>query len=472
MIIRAFLLTLFFTCEIFACATCALMVPTADVNISLNIENKDLKKINFVWTFSDIYTKELTSQYDKNKNNKLDEDELKKILEIKNNYLSNKNMLTQVKLLTPKKSAKTLEPKYKDMKIKIKDNILIYSFNGLIDEHISDNSKLSFSFKDDEGYFNFIVSGFSLDSKDIYYTKNLYLFTANILFSYSPFEQTTQKVQTNTTTKDIQEKKTEVEIVQKEDFFSQENILKKSIERIKSLFESIKDESNPVAYITLLFFAYMYGIIHALGPGHGKTLVASYFLTNERSYTKALVVSIAIGIVHTFSAFLLTVVIYFFLDVLFAQFVDDTVNITTKLSALIIIFIALYLLIKKHYAYKELKKPQYNFSSSPHPQTCACASCKVDKDSTDAALIISAGIIPCPGTITIFIFTLSLGLFTAGFLSALTMSFGMSTIIFFSAVLSVFLRKKTTNTSVGFKKFLEYTSLLIILGLGIILLFG
>jgi ABC-type nickel/cobalt efflux system permease component RcnA len=437
------------------------MVPTVDVNMSLNIENKNLKKINFVWTFSDIYTKELTSQYDKNKNNKLDEDELEKILEIKNNYLSNKNMLTEIKLLTPKKGAKTLAPKYKDMKINIKDNILIYTFNSVVDEHISDNSQLSFSFQDNEGYFSFIVSGFSTDTKDIYYTKNLYLFTANILFSYTPFEQTTQKTQTNTTPKDIEE-----------DFFTQENILKKSIERIKSLFESIKDESNPIAYITLLFFAYMYGIIHALGPGHGKTLVASYFLTNERSYTKALVVSIAIGVVHTFSAFLLTVVIYFFLDVLFAQFVDDTVNVTTKLSALIIIFIALYLLIKKHYAYKELKRAQYNFSSSPHPQTCACASCKVDKDSTDAALIISAGIIPCPGTITIFIFTLSLGLYTAGFLSALTMSFGMSTIIFFSAVLSVFFRKKTTNTSAGFKKFLEYTSLLIILGLGIILLFG
>ena len=104
--------------------------------------------------------------------------------------------------------------------------------------------------------------------------------------------------------------------------------------------------------------------------------------------------------------------------------------------------------------------------------TCSCASCKVDANSTDAALIISAGIIPCPGTVTIFIFALSLGLYYAGFLSALVMSLGMSTVIFFSALLSVAIRKKSSGLNEKVKKYLEYASLGIILILGVVLLFA
>lgn len=222
-------------------------------------------------------------------------------------------------------------------------------------------------------------------------------------------------------------------------------------------------------------FAYLYGVIHALGPGHGKTLVASYFLSNEKSYSRALFVSLAIGVVHTFSAFILTLIIYFMVNTFLSSFLNDTVFYTTKISAIIIITIALYLLYKKYKAYKAIqeakKQPSFHFSTTPHANTCSCGSCKVDEKSTDMALIVSAGIIPCPGTVTIFIFSLSLGLYYAGFLSALVMSLGMSTIIFFSAILSVAVRKKTAEGNGNLKKYLEYGSLVIILLLGTFLLF-
>lgn len=461
---KIFLLLVLFSYQLFACATCALMTPTVKVDLDLQVKENTLKRIYFKWTFSDIYTKELTTQYDKNKNALLDPDELKTILQIKTDYLQPKNMLTQVFFNELDKEQQRLDLNYKNLKIYLQNNELLFTYETDLDFYIKDNSQLSFAFSDDEGFFSFIVHDLLIPKNEINYTQNLYLFTASILFSQTDSKQNTPLTKTS-------KHPQEIPVVEQQSSLSQENILKKSIAKIKSLFESIKDESNPLTYLSLLFFAYMYGVIHAMGPGHGKTLVASYFLSNEKSYTKALLVSLAIGVVHTFSAFLLTVAIYFFLDVLFAQFVDNAVFYTTKVSALIIIVIAIYLLNKKHKAYKALRKVQYTFSASPHPSTCGCGTCKVDKDSTDAALIISAGIIPCPGTITIFIFSLSLGLYYAGFLAALVMSLGMSTIIFFSAILSVLVRKKTSNTNLGFKKFLEYASLFIILILGLILLF-
>jgi nickel/cobalt transporter (NicO) family protein len=468
---KLLLLYLFlFQNTLFGCAACQLMIPSAEINIDLNITQKTLKKMDISWSFSDMFTAELIRQYDDNKNDTLDKEELKLIKKALLDYLIPKNMVTEIDYLYNEndETPTLLKPKYSNFKLKLKVDRLVLSYDAKMDLPITEKSNLSFTFQDDEGFFGFLIAGVNIDLKELSYQKNIYLFTVSILFD---------KLQTKETLvpkepKIIQKNTTIAQNTTSESL--QSNILKESILKIKSLFESIKDEKNPLTYLMLLVFAYIYGVIHALGPGHGKTLVASYFLSNERSYYKALFISLAIGVVHTFSAFLLTVIIYFSVNSFLSQFLNDTVFYTTKISALIIISIAIYLLYKKYKAYKKLqeaqKKPQFSFSTTPHVATCSCASCKVDKDSTDAALIISAGIIPCPGTITIFIFSLSLGLYYAGFLSAIVMSLGMSTIIFFSAILSVTIRKKSLDTNSNLKKYLEYGSLIIILVLGLLLL--
>ena len=476
---------LLFQSFLYGCATCQLMTPTAELNISIDIQNKGLNNIHMQWNFSDIYTSETVAQYDKNKNDILDDNELDIIQKAMLEYLIPKNMLTKVNYA---KNAYTensieLEPSYKNFKLKVINDYLVFTYDSNIDVaiDIENNSSLSFVFEDDENYFAFVVTDLSINTSEIYHQNNLYLFMASVLFRDTPFKekQINNKIQSDETQPaydvvNTQETKAVKELKTTKEDSLQTNILKDSITKIKSLFESIKDEKNPITYISLLIFAYIYGVIHALGPGHGKTLVASYFLSNERSYSKALFISLAIGIVHTFSAFILTLIIYFSVNTFLAQFLNDTVFYTTVISSLIIIFIAIYLIYKKYKLYKHIqeirKEPAYSFSNSPQVSTCSCSSCKVDTDSTDTALIISAGIIPCPGTITIFIFSLSLGLYYAGFLSALVMSLGMSTIIFFSAILSVVVRKKSIDSNSNLKKYFEYGSLIVILMLGIILL--
>ena len=466
------LLTLLFNFS-FACATCQLMVPSVEVDVKLSIQEKKLSAVEFVWNFSDIYTQEMIVQFDKNGNNRLDREELDYILQAMREYLEPKNMLSLINYADENTSeAIGLKPIYEDLTLNVVDGFLLFSYQAKLQKEIFYNSSLSMSLVDDEGYFTFVVRELSLNKSDFVYTKNLYLFTASVLFQENPpVEKTTvapvvPKVKTVTMTQ---------ETVTSENL--QESFLKQNMEKIKSLFESIKDEKNPMTYLFLLFFAYLYGVIHAMGPGHGKTLVASYFLSNDRSYSKALFISLAIGVAHTFSAFILTIVIYFVINTLLAQFLDDTVFYTTKISALIIISIALYLIYNKYKLYKKIeeerKKPKFTFSASPtHISTCGCNSCKVDKDSTDIALIISAGIIPCPGTTTLFIFAISTGLYYAGFISALVMSLGMSSVIFFSALLSSFIRKKVLKSSERLKKYLEFASLALILILGTILLFA
>lgn len=484
-----FLYIIFFQTFLYACATCQLMIPTADVSLDLKIDNKKLTNIHVEWKFSDIYSDEILKQYDKNQNDVLDKKELNSILQAKLDYLIPKDMLTELEYAKYDDLGSTdLVVEYKNFDLKMTGGFLVFSYDSIVDLYIEDKLSLSFLFEDDEAYFSFIVSSITSNKSEVHYEENLYLFSASIFFSYVSFDSLKENAQQNKEkeknkeekkqrTIDVIKEKTKAKVdeIKKqkivEDENLQVNLLKSTISEVKSLFESIKDEKNPLSYLLLLFFAYVYGLIHALGPGHGKTLVGSYFLSNERSYSKALFISLAIGLVHTFSAFLLTLIIYFIVDTFLAQFIDESILYTTKISALMIIAIALYLIYKKYKAYQAISDLSvYELGSQIHAQTCACNSCKVENDSTDAALIISAGVIPCPGTVTIFIFSLSLGLYYAGFLAALVMSLGMSTVIFVSALLSVAIRKKTSNSNSNIKKYLEYVSLFIILVLGLFLL--
>ena len=347
----------------YGCATCMLMVPSVELDVKLHIDKKELHNIHFKWNFSDKFTKEMITQYDKNRNSILDKEELDTILQAKLDYLEPKHMLTTIQYADENATEATdLHPSFENYAIKVVNDSLVFSYDAKLQKEISDSDSLAMTLVDDEGYFTFRMKALEINKCDFAYSKNLYLFTASILFQ----DKSLMHEITDPLAIEIKEKPA-VSVIEKnikainitdteknEESF-QEGLLKSSMEKIKSLFESIKDEKNPMTYLFLLFFAFLYGVIHAMGPGHGKTLVASYFLSNDRSYSKAFFISLAIGVVHTFSAFILTLVIYFLVNTLLAQFLDDTVYYTTKISALIIIAIALYLIYKKYQLYKKIE---------------------------------------------------------------------------------------------------------------------
>jgi len=223
---------------------------------------------------------------------------------------------------------------------------------------------------------------------------------------------------------------------------------------MQDLLKDIEKSNSFMSYFWLLSFSFLYGILHAIGPGHGKSLISSYFLREKSSHLKALGMSSLIGVVHTFSAFLLTLVVYYSVNTFLGSLFSDIEKMATKISAVIIISIAVFLIYKKIIKYK-------------HQSHCGCSGCKTQ--STDIGVILAAGIVPCAGTVTIFIYTMSLNLYFIGFLSAIFMSLGMSLIIYLTALLSIKIRDKASvNTSL--LKIFEYGSLVFILCLGIILL--
>lgn len=58
----------------------------------------------------------------------------------------------------------------------------------------------------------------------------------------------------------------------------------------------------------LAFVSFLYGVLHAVGPGHGKFVISSYALANEQTVRRGIALSFMAAVIQAISAILLVVV--------------------------------------------------------------------------------------------------------------------------------------------------------------------
>lgn len=479
-IIFIFILTITHFTWLHACKLCGDATQFIKVSVKESHTHESMT-LDIQWDFTKKFSAEALLDHDQNYNKKLDPNELQNIHRMIMEYLQEEHYLTYMKYVPS-------DIEYNDLdylaytpskeKTEFTDNRLRFSYRLETNLTAAPEHLLYLTFFDKASFFSFQI-------KDITQAIEQEKGSIALLDNSASFELAPNK-QTPLTSLEslVAQHEQNVKLGGILGWLSEQ--LNDTKEKLVALLEDIKENQNPTAYFWLLFFSLLYGIIHAIGPGHGKSLVAAYFLGNNRSVSKAFWVSALIGVVHTFSAFLLTFTIFYILNAYMDEHFYQVEHITTQVSAMIIILIALYLFYKRlpkrpkrvvkattwsqsipkddvpqSFTWSGVKKEQ------PHEHSCGCGACQ--SESSDLGVILSAGIVPCPGTVTIFIFTLSLGVYWLGFLSAIFMSLGMSLIIFIAAYLSLKVRK-TTMGSDRVRKILDYGSLVFILGLGILLL--
>jgi ABC-type nickel/cobalt efflux system permease component RcnA len=86
------------------------------------------------------------------------------------------------------------------------------------------------------------------------------------------------------------------------------------------------------------------------------------------------------------------------------------------------------------------------------------------------AVAFSAGIVPCPGVMTITLFALSMGHVVLGVVSALVMSIGMGLTISLAGIASVAVRNRGKQFLGGYGWLLQLASALLVISLGALLL--
>lgn len=178
----------------------------------------------------------------------------------------------------------------------------------------------------------------------------------------------------------------------------------------------------------------VYGMLHALGPGHGKSIVVGYFIARRGRWRQGVALGAGITVTHTMSAVLLLLVLYaIFKATVFNAFETGRIGIERASYALIMLTGVLLVVL----AIRDVIKSR---------KGCGCAA-RMESAEGTVALAGSAdagalppiarwreilgvaavtGIVPCPAVALIVLFCLLNSMVALSLLGALVICIGMT----------------------------------------------
>lgn len=213
----------------------------------------------------------------------------------------------------------------------------------------------------------------------------------------------------------------------------QAQIRRKSAEYAREIRE------NPwgPAFWSYLGLAFVYGVIHALGPGHGKVFVSTYFLSRKASAGQAILMGAVMSSLHVVSAVVLVLLFYFVVTSGGFGSVDQAGRYLQKISAGLICLVGLFMIWKSG----------RTIFYGNHNTTCSCATQTDNKSLLSLALAV--GLVPCPGAAMILFFSISLDILFSGMIAMLFLAAGLALTTVSFALVSLFARDIVSKLPTG-----------------------
>ena len=204
--------------------------------------------------------------------------------------------------------------------------------------------------------------------------------------------------------------------------------------------------------VLVLIVAFILGAIHALGPGHGKSLMAAYLIGSRGRIRDAITLALTLTISHVSTVLLVGFLALFLADFFLPETISKWFGLCSGIAILFIglwLFISRYRILKKgskkhllnnmnnhslkqHYLDKHIHpeniQPHSNSESSV-PEYEHHNHHQYDPNLSiwsNIALGISGGIVPCPKAIVILLLAISLHKIALGIIIILVFSLGLA----------------------------------------------
>lgn len=188
---------------------------------------------------------------------------------------------------------------------------------------------------------------------------------------------------------------------------------------------------------SLLIFSFLYGVLHALGPGHGKIVITTWLATHPSKLKSSIGLTLASSLLQGLVAIALVVVVLTVLQLPARQLHMSSFWLEKGSYALVGVLglLLCWRAVKKLRAL--LQKPKFK-AFTPHHVHDAHCGCGHQHLPTQEQLqsggdwrarlviILSMGMRPCSGAIMVLLFSKVIGVFSWGVISALAMAAGTS----------------------------------------------
>ena len=198
----------------------------------------------------------------------------------------------------------------------------------------------------------------------------------------------------------------------------------------------------------LVALSFIYGVVHAVGPGHGKAVISSYVLANERTMRRGIVLSFLASAVQATSAIVIIGILAIILNAAGMQIRQTAANLETGSYALIAL-IGAWMLISAlrpggGHCHGGHDHSEHDHSGHSHHSGCGHNHMPDPKELEGdwdlrkmAAIVLAVGIRPCSGALIVLVFALAQGIFWAGIVATFAMAIGTAITVSFLAVLAV-----------------------------------
>ena len=196
------------------------------------------------------------------------------------------------------------------------------------------------------------------------------------------------------------------------------------------------------AFFLGLGVAFLYGMIHALGPGHGKFVIMSYFMGREVYVLRGLVMAAQMAVVHVIAAVVIVWVADILLKTSLGIGLADVPGIRAG-SFLIIAGIGIYMLYQAvrgsgGHTHTHNHNHHHHGHSHDHPHGASHA--------TEGGLVaLAVGMVPCPGAVLVMLYAIANDMIYPGFLLVAAMSAGIGLTIAILGVATILLRQFATR---------------------------
>ena len=265
--------------------------------------------------------------------------------------------------------------------------------------------------------------------------------------------------------------------------------------------------TDVAAFWSLAAISFGYGVFHAAGPGHGKAVMASYMVANERALSRGLILTFGAALLQAFVAIALVVVLRFVVGAT-AMRMTDTARAIEFTSYGVVALLGAWLVWRKGRAFATALAAQLRPTPSlafaggggqssrftceaideSHMHDASCTHCHAPDPATLGAnfswtgalgAMAAAGARPCSGAIVVLVFALSQDLFWVGIAAALFMALGTALTTGTLAVVAVYAKRiamrlvgAETGRGILVARGAELAAAVFVLVIGVALLFG
>ena len=176
--------------------------------------------------------------------------------------------------------------------------------------------------------------------------------------------------------------------------------------KLTTLLKGLGDSFNLTYFLILMAISVAFGVIHAIGPGHGKMIVGAYFLKEKSSPIKALKIGCTIAITHSGLAILLGLIFGLIIKGMKMHGRSDIQNYIGTIGGVLIALLGIY------YLWQQLSKNEHLH--------------KISSGKNELLIGVFSGLVPCPVSMTIILFSLYFNVFFYGLISVIFFSIGMA----------------------------------------------